>query len=58
MKFVYIYIYIYIYIQECIFSYQVIIQANLVKDNGTLYIIYNFISSRPIISFRVLGSGW
>ena len=36
-------IYICIYFEECIFKQHVIIQASFVKDDGTLFIIFNFI---------------
>ena len=55
---IYIYIYIYIYIEECIFRQQVIIQVSFIKDDGTLFIISNFIFSRLLVIFQVVGSRW
>ena len=48
---------IYIYIEEYIFRQQVIIQANFV-DDGTQFIIFNFIFSRLLAIFLVSGSTW
>ena len=53
-----IYIYIYIYnFEECIFRLQVIIRASFVKDDRTLFIIFNFSFTRLLI-FLVSGSRW
>ena len=43
-----IYIYIYIYV----------IQASFVENDGTLFAIFNFIFSRLLVIFLVLGSRW
>ena len=43
--------------EECIFK-QKVIQASFVKNDGTLFIIFNFIFSRFLVIFLVLGSGW
>ena len=50
-------IYIYIYIELCIFMQQVI-QANFVEDDGTPFIIFNFIFSGLLVIFLVSASGW
>ena len=46
-----------IYIEEYIF-WQQVIQASFVKDNGTLFIIFNFIFSSLLVIFLVSGSRW
>ena len=53
-----IYIYIYIYIEECMFRHQIIIQVSFVKDDGTLFIIFNFIFSSFLVNFLVSISRW
>ena len=40
---------------ECIFRQQIIIQACFVKDDGTLFIISNFIFSRLFFYFSIVG---
>ena len=47
-------IYIYIYIEECIFRQQV----SFVKDDGTLFIIFNSNFSCLLVIFLMSGSRW
>ena len=56
--YVHVYKYIYIYIEECIFRQQDIIQARFVKDDGTLFIISNFIFSKYLVIFLMSVYRW
>ena len=57
-KIEHIYIYIYIYILKSIFRQQVVIKASFIKDDGTLFIIFNCNFSCLLVIFRVSGSRW
>ena len=56
--FVCVSIYIYIYIEEYIFQLQVVIKANFIKDDRTLFIILNCNFSSLLVIFLALGSKW
>ena len=45
--------YMYIFLEECTFWKRVTMQANVVKDDGTLLINFNFILSSLLVIFLV-----
>ena len=53
--YIYVCVCVCVYFEESIFRQQVIIQASFVKDDGTMFVIFNFIFSRLLVIFLVSG---